>query len=152
MVTSVFFAICFLTLLFGGDKSVRAISVFGLTHLALENIMLLFFTRHPWLFDFYLYLTAGFILDITLMFSSACVMVGLKRKLYFAMSIPLIACQMILLQAPFMSELLFSFTFNDAYLYFMEVFILCARLRQHTRLDYIRTTIILACICAVHLV
>lgn len=139
MISSVFYFLCFVVLLFHVDKEIRVMSVFGMAHILLENLMLWWFSVNSQFFDLSLYLNLCWFLDISVLFGAACVLSGWKKKLTLSLAVPILFCQIIVMQFPLILPDLLSFVINSSYQTWMEVVILCANFRDNTVKEWIKT-------------
>lgn len=80
MIISAMYFVCFAVLLFNTDRGIRVMSAFGITHILCENGLYWWFSEHIQYYDWNLYLTGCWFLDIGLLFSSACVLQGWRKK------------------------------------------------------------------------
>lgn len=139
MISSVFYFLCFVVLLFHVDKGIRIMSVLGMVHILIENIMLWWFSVNTQYFDLSLYLNLCWFLDISVLFGAACVLSGWKKKLTLSLAVPVLFCQIIVMQFPLILPDLLSFVINSSYQTWMEVIILCANFRDNTVKEWIKT-------------
>lgn len=139
MISSVFYFLCFVVLLFHVDKGIRIMSVLGMVHILIENIMLWWFSVNTQYFDLSLYLNLCWFLDISVLFGAACVLSGWKKKLTLSLAVPILFCQIIVMQFPLILPDLLSFVINSSYQTWMEVIILCANFRDNTVKEWIKT-------------
>lgn len=139
MISSVFYFLCFVVLLFHVDKGIRIMSVLGMVHILIENIMLWWFSVNAQYFDLSLYLNLCWFLDISVLFGAACVLSGWKKKLTLSLAVPVLFCQIIVMQFPLILPDLLSFVINSSYQTWMEVIILCANFRDNTVKEWIKT-------------
>ena len=146
MITSIFYFVCFIVLATNENMGIRIMSFFGMIHIILENALLWFFTTHINYFDLTLYLTLCWFLDIALIFGSACVLSGWKKKLTLALAVPLLFCQIIVMQFPFILPDLLGFVLTSSYQTTMEVFILCSSFKDNTIKEWLKTSTILSCL------
>lgn len=65
-------------------------SAFGITHILCENGLYWWFSEHIQYYDWNLYLTGCWFLDIGLLFSSACVLQGWRKNSTLAVSVPVL--------------------------------------------------------------
>lgn len=144
MITSIFYFLCFVILLFRDDKGVRLMSVFGMAHIILENCIYWFFFHNPQYFDITLYMTACWLLDIVLLFLSTCVLKGWKKKLTLSLVIPILFIQMAVMQFPGLLPQAFDFVITSSYQTAMEVYILCSSFKDTTVKEWIKTSSILS--------
>lgn len=153
MVSSLLLGICFLVLLTKKDEGIRLMSFMCLSHLLLENAILVFFTNYIEYFDFGLYLNITTGLDILLVYGIACVVSGLKKKILVGLSIPFLLCQVFILQYPTLfPSFLFSFSLSSAYISFMESFIFVSSFAEAEKSvkEWLKLSIILFCLMVLH--
>lgn len=150
MISSLFLLICFLVLLTKKDKGIRLMSCFCMGHLLLENSIYYFFSRNPYSFDLSLYLTICWSMDTILLFAVGCVLTGVHKKLVAALGIPFLLCQVFIIQYPSLFPALFDFSLSSSYLNFMEAFIFVCSLKDTSVTEWLKTSIILFCIIALH--
>ena len=139
MISSVFYFLCFVVLFFHVDKGIRTMSVLGMVHILAENIMFWWFSENSQFFDLSLYLNLCWFLDISVLFGAACVLSGWKKKLTLSIAVPILFCQIIVMQFPLILPELLSFVINSSYQTWMEVIILCANFRDNTMKEWIKT-------------
>ena len=144
MISSALYFICFAVLLLNADKGIRIMSIFGMIHILIENIMYWWFSVHVEFFDLSLYITMGWLLDIALLFATACVLSGWKKKLTLSLSIPILFCQIIVMQFPFLLPFALSFVINSSYQTLMEVLILCASFKDNTVKEWLKTATVVS--------
>lgn len=152
MISSIFFLICFVTLLTKEDKGVRLMSLMCMGHIFIENGMFFYFLYHPMQFDISLYFTMCWALDSILLFLVGCVLTGAGKKATAALALPFFLCQVFILQYPSVFPDLFNFALNSSYTTFIESFIFVSALKDTSIKEWIQTSIILFCVVAVHIV
>lgn len=152
MVSSIFFLICFVTLLTKEDKGIRLMSCLCMSHILIENAMFFFFLYNPVYFDLSMYLSLCWALDTILLFLVGCVLTGAGKKLTAAVALPFFLCQVFILQYPSVFPDLFNFALNSSYTTFMESFIFVSALKDTSIKEWIQTSIIVFCVIAVHIV
>lgn len=146
MIISALYFVCFAVMLFHSETRVRIMSVFGIIHILAENGLYWWFTEHIQYFDWTLYFTGCWFLDIGLLFASACVLQGWRKKLTLAVSVPVLFSQMIALQFPFIIPQIFGFVAESSYPTMMEMVILCASFKDNTIKEWIKTCIVISCL------
>lgn len=139
MISSVFYFLCFIVLLFHTDKGIRVMSMLGMTHILIENILFWWFSVNSQFFDLSLYLNLCWFLDISVLFGAACVLSGWKKKLTLSLAVPILFCQIIVMQFPLILPDLLSFVINSSYQTWMEIIILCANFKDNTVKEWIKT-------------
>lgn len=139
MISSVFYFLCFIVLLFHIDKGIRVMSMLGMTHILIENILFWWFSVNSQFFDLSLYLNLCWFLDISVLFGAACVLSGWKKKLTLSLAVPILFCQIIVMQFPLILPDLLSFVINSSYQTWMEIIILCANFKDNTVKEWIKT-------------
>lgn len=144
MIISAMYLLCFAVLLFNTDRGIRVMSYFGITHILLENGFYWWFTQHIQYFDWNLYLTGCWFLDISLLFASACVLQGWRKKLTLAVSVPILFSQMLALQYPAVFLQVFDFAMGSSYPTMMEAIILCASFKDTTISEWLKTVSVLS--------
>lgn len=144
MISSVFYFLCFIILLCHSDKGIRIMSVFGMVHIFLENILLWWFSSNTQFFDLSLYLNFCWFLDISFIFGAACILSGWKKKLTLSVAVPILFCQIISMQFPFIIPGLLDFVINSSYQTWMEIIILCANFKDTTIKEWIKTAIVIS--------
>ncbi|UYL84825.1 hypothetical protein pEaSNUABM55_00027 [Erwinia phage pEa_SNUABM_55] len=144
MIASALYFVCFVVLLFHTDKGIRIMSVFGMIHILSENGLYWWFSEHIQYFDWNLYLTGCWFLDIGLLFSSACVLQGWRKKLTLAVSVPVLFSQMLALQYPNVLPDIFGFVVESSYPTMMEMVILCASFKDSTIKEWLKTCVIIS--------
>lgn len=144
MISSVFYFLCFIILLFHSDKGIRIMSVFGMVHIFLENILLWWFSSNTQFFDLSLYLNFCWFLDISFIFGAACILSGWKKKLTLSVAVPILFCQIISTQFPFIIPGLLDFVINSSYQTWMEIIILCANFKDTTVKEWIKTATVIS--------
>ncbi len=142
MISSALYFICFAVLLSNTEKGIRIMSVFGMIHILLENALMFWFSIHIEYFDLSLYLSLCWLLDIALLFSTACVLSGLKKKLMLSLGLPVLFCQIIIMQFPYLLPFGLDFAINSSYQTLMEVMILCASFKDSTVKEWLKTSTI----------
>lgn len=146
MISSLFYFIAFAILCTSAEKGIRAMSIFGMVHILLENVIYWFFSVNILLFDLSLYLTLCWLLDIAFIFASACVFSGWKKKLTLALSVPLLFCQIIVMQFPDLLPGTLDFVINSSYQTAMEIYILCSSFKDNTIKEWIKTSSVWSCL------
>jgi len=144
MISSALYFICFAVLLLNADKGIRVMSIFGMIHILLENAMYWWFSAHGVYFDLSLYMTLCWLLDIALLFGTACVLSGWKKKLTLSVSVPILFCQIIVMQFPFLLPFALNFVINSSYQTLMEVLILCASFKDNTIKEWVKTATVVS--------
>lgn len=144
MISSALYFICFAVLLLNADKGIRIMSIFGMVHILLENLLYWWFSAHSVYFDLSLYMTFCWLLDIALLFCTACVLSGWKKKLTLAVSVPILFCQIIVMQFPFLLPFALNFVITSSYQTLMEVLILCASFKDNTVKEWIKTATVVS--------
>lgn len=144
MISSALYFICFAVLLLNADKGIRIMSIFGMIHILLENVLYWWFSAHGVYFDLSLYMTLCWLLDIALLFGTACVLSGWKKKLTLSVSVPILFCQIIVMQFPFLLPFALNFVINSSYQTLMEVLILCASFKDNTIKEWIKTATVVS--------
>ena len=144
MISSVFYFLCFAILLFHSDKGIRTMSAFGMVHIFLENTLLWWFSSNTQFFDLSLYLNLCWFLDISLIFVAACILSGWKKKLTLSIAVPILFCQIISMQFPFIIPELLDFVINSSYQTWMEAIILCANFKDTTVKEWIKTATVIS--------
>ncbi len=144
MISSALYFICFAVLLLNADKGIRIMSIFGMIHILLENALYWWFSAHGVYFDLSLYMTLCWLLDIALLFGTACVLSGWKKKLTLSVSVPILFCQIIVMQFPFLLPFALNFVINSSYQSLMEVLILCASFKDNTIKEWIKTATVVS--------
>ncbi|QGZ16316.1 putative membrane protein [Erwinia phage Hena1] len=144
MIASALYFLCFAVLLFHTEKGIRVMSVFGMTHILSENGLYWWFTKHIQYFDWNLYFTGCWFLDIGLLFASACVLQGWRKKLTLAVSVPILFSQMLALQYPFVLPEIFGFVVDSSYQTSMEMIILCASFQDNTIKEWLKTVVVIS--------
>lgn len=139
MISSVFYFLCFIVLLFHVDKGIRVMSMFGMAHILIENILFWWFSINSQFFDLSLYLNLCWFLDISVLFGAACVLSGWKKKLTLSLAVPILFCQIIVMQFPLVLPDLLSFVINSSYQTWMEIIVLCANFKDNTVKEWIKT-------------
>ena len=119
-------------------------SAFGITHILSENGLYWWFTQHIQYFDWNLYLTGCWFLDIGLLFASACVLQGWMKKLTLAVSVPVLFSQMMALQYPEVLPQVFDFVTGSSYPTMMEMVILCASFKDTTITEWLKTAAVIS--------
>ena len=143
MIISAMYFVCFAVLLFNTDRGIRVMSAFGITHILCENGLYWWFSEHIQYYDWNLYLTGCWFLDIGLLFSSACVLQGWRKKLTLAVSVPVLFSQMIALQYPAVLPQVFGFVAESSYPTLMEMVILCATFKDSTIVEWLKTVTVI---------
>lgn len=143
MILSGFYLICFLLLLSSKEAGIRYLSVLCTLHIALENAFYFWMSKNPNYFDWSLYLTGCWFLDIALLFCCAFLLQGWKKRLTLATCIPILFSQMLCLQYPYVIPWLFGFAVESAYPSMMEMLILCSSFKDRTIKESIRTSLII---------
>lgn len=146
MISSVFYFLCFLILFFDENKGIKAMAIFGMAYICLENGLYWFFYQHDYLFDFTLYLLLCWFLEILFIFLSACFLEGWKKKLTLSLSLPLLFCQIIVMQYPYLIPQVLNFVITSSYQTSMEIYILCSSFKDTTIKEWIKTSTVLGCI------
>lgn len=146
MISSLFYFVAFAILCYSGEKGIRAMSIFGMAHIILENLICWYFSINILSFDLYLYLTLCWLLDIAFIFASACVLSGWKKKLTLALSVPLLFCQIIVMQFPYLLPVSLDFVINSSYQTAMEIYILCSSFKDNTIKEWIKTSSVWSCL------
>ena len=144
MISSALYFLCFAVLLFNTDKGIRIMSVFGMIHILLENIAYWCFSNHVEFFALSLYLSIGWLLDIACLFLTACVLSGWKKKLTLALAVPVLFCQIIVMQFPFILPSALNFVIDYSYQTFMEITILCASFKDSTVKEWVKTATVVS--------
>lgn len=144
MIASWFYFVCFILLFFNPEKCIRAMACFGIAHTILENAVYFWFYYHPEYFDITLFMTSCWILDICLLFSSACVLKGLRKKLTLSVGVPVLFLQMVTMQFPFLIPGVLNFVLNSSYQTFMETTILCSSFKESPASEWIKSSIIIS--------
>lgn len=144
MISSMLYFICFAILLYNTGKAMRAVCCFGMAHILIENLMLHWFSVHPEFFDLSFYMMLCWMLDIALLFCSACVLSGWKKKLTLSIAVPVLFCQIIAMQFPFVIPQILDFAINSSYQTVMESIILCGSLKDGSIKDWIKTSLIVS--------
>lgn len=144
MIISAFYIFCFIVLLLNTDISIRLMSVFGIIHISIENMVYYWYLAHPNLFELNLYLTGCWFLDILLLFSTACILKGWRKKLTLSIAIPVLFLQMLTMQYPFLIPGVFDFVINSSYSTTMEMIILCASFKDNTITEWIKTVLVIS--------
>lgn len=144
MISSVFYFLCFIILFFHSDKGIRIMSVLGMVHIFLENTLLWWFSSNTQFFDLSLYLNLCWFLDISLIFGAACILSGWKKKLTLSVAVPILFCQIISMQFPFVIPGILDFVINSSYQTWMEVIILCANFKDTTVKEWIKTATVIS--------
>ncbi|AFC21410.1 hypothetical protein [Staphylococcus haemolyticus] len=144
MISSALYFICFAVLLLNADKGIRIMSIFGMIHILLENALYWWFSAHGVYFDLSLYMTLCWLLDIALLFGTACVLSGWKKKLTLSVSVPILFCQIIVMQFPFLLPFALNFVINSSYQTLMEVLILCASFKDNTIKEWVKTATVVS--------
>lgn len=152
MISSALYFICFAVLLLDNDKGIRTMSVFGMVHIVAENILYWWFCSHTYAFDLSLYLTFCWFLDISLIFLTACALTGWRKKLMLALSLPILFCQILVMQFPFILPNALGFTINSSYPTFMEVILLCAAYKSGTIKEWLKTSVVVGFIIIARIV
>ena len=119
-------------------------SVFGITHILSENGLYWWFSEHIQYFDWNLYLTGCWFLDIGLLFASACVLQGWRKKLTLAVSVPVLFSQMMALQYPEVLPEMLNFVTGSSYPTMMEIVILCASFKDSTIVEWLKTASVIS--------
>ena len=144
MISSVFYFLCFIVLLFHSDKGIRVMSMLGMTHIFSENMLLWWFSSNTQFFDLSLYLTLCWFIDIAFVFVAACVLSGWKKKVTLSITIPILFCQIISMQFPLLLPGLLDFVISSSYQTWMEVIILCANFKDATVKEWIKTSSVIS--------
>uniref|UniRef100_A0AAU8GFM5 Uncharacterized protein n=1 Tax=Salmonella phage vB_SEnST11_KE22 TaxID=3161173 RepID=A0AAU8GFM5_9CAUD len=144
MISSALYFLCFAVLLLNADKGIRIMSIFGMIHILLENILYWWFSVHIQFFDLSLYMSLCWLLDIALLFATACVLSGWKKKLMLSVSVPVLFCQIIVMQFPYLLPLALNFVINSSYQTVMEVLILCASFKDNTVKEWLKTATVVS--------
>lgn len=148
MIISALYFLCFAVLLFHIDKGIRVMSAIGIAHILSENGLYWWFSQHIQYFDWNLYLTGCWFLDIGLLFTSACVLQGWRKKLTLAVAVPILFSQMTALQYPDILPQIFNFVTGSSYPTMMEVVILCASLKDTTIVEWLKTSAVISLLVA----
>lgn len=144
MISSALYFLCFAVLLLNDDKGIRIMAFFGMVHVVLENFLYWWFSTHAQFFDLSLYMSLCWLLDIALLFFSACVLSGWKKKLTLTVAVPILFCQVIVMQFPFLIPSLLSFVINSSYQTLMEVLILCASFKDSCVREWLKTATVVS--------
>lgn len=147
MISSALYFLCFTVLLTNIDKEIRVMSLFGMAHILLENTLYWWFSSHIMSFDIILYLTLCWILDVALLFASACILTGLKKKLTLCLAVPVLFLEMIVMQFPYLIPGL-DFVMNSAYQSVMEILIVCATFKDTTKTEVVKAIVVVGLILA----
>lgn len=144
MISSALYFLCFAVLLFNTEKGIRVMSIFGMTHILLENCLYWWFSVHSSFFDLSLYMSLCWLLDIALLFGTACVLSGWKKKFTLSIAVPVLFCQIIVMQFPFILPFALDFVINSSYQTTMEILILCASFKDTTIKEWIKTATVVS--------
>lgn len=152
MVTSIFFALCFLILASRKGTGVKVVAGLCLVYLGLDNLLLFLFGRAE-VFDITLYFTTAWALDSTLLFAVALWVRGIRQITVLVLALPLMLIQVFAIQYPILfPDWIYAFTVNDAHKYFVEVFIFVYSWKDNTVTEWIRTGTVLSLVTLAHLV
>ena len=144
MIISGFYFFCFFVLLLDKSFATRLLAIFGMTHIVAENSIYFWTLNHPQFFDFTLYLLMCWFLDILLIFFSACILKGWRKKLTLFVVVPTLFSQMLAMQYPLLLPGILSFVVNSSYATSMEMIILCASFKDNTIKEWIKTGLVMS--------
>lgn len=152
MISSALYFICFAVLLFNNDVRIRVMSIFGMAHILIENLVYWWFSSHIQYFDLSLYLSICWLLDITLLFLTACILSGWRKKLTLGLALPILFCQIITMQFPDLIPTILGFVVNSSYQTLMEVIIFCASFKDSTVREWVKTSLVMSLVVLARLI
>lgn len=153
MITSMFYGLCFLIILWNKDNGIKIMAGLCLAYLAFENLLFYYFSTNSLPFDITFYFALCWALDSALLFAVACVVSGVRQKLTIALGLPLALVQVFVIQYPTtFPDSLYTFAIQDAHMYFIEVFIFSFAYKDNTIKEWIKTSSILFLAFVAHLV
>lgn len=152
MISSFFYGLCFIIILMNPDKRTKLMAGLCLAYLFISNAIYYYFLYSEF-FDITLYFNICWALDSILLFSVGCTIRGLRQVLIISASLPLMLCQVFVIQYPALfPEYLYTFAVHDAHMYFIEMFIFVHSWQDNTISEWIKTATVLALVSIVHLV
>lgn len=153
MIASYVLLVCFLILLTKKDKSIRLISLMCMGHIIIENLLRFYFYHNISNFDFSLYLNITSFLDVFLIYGISCVVTQLKKKILVGFIVPLILCQLVVIQYPYLfPEWVFSFSINSYYINMMESFLFISSFSEtnDSIKEWLKLSLIMFCLFVIH--
>lgn len=151
MVTSIFFALCFLILASRKGTGVKVVAGLCLAYLCLDNLVLYFFSNAE-TFDITLYFTTAWALDSTLLFAVALWVRGFRQVAILALALPLMLVQVFAIQYPILfPDWIYVFAVDDAHKTFIEVFIFVYSWKDNTVSEWLRTGSVLSLVAVTHM-
>lgn len=152
MVTSIFYALCFLILATRKGTGIKVVAGLCLAYLCIDNLLLFLLSRSE-LFDITFYFTTAWALDSTLLFVVGLSVRGIRQITILALALPLMLIQVFAIQYPiFFPDWIYAFSVNDAHKYFIEVFIFVYSWKDNTVSEWLKTGSVLALVTVTHLV
>lgn len=131
---------------------IRCCALLCCLHIFTENLMIWYFKNHIYAFDFSLYLTLLWALDIILIASCMTILSGMRKKLIIFGSSVVVVMQLVFLQYPYINEFISSTLISQAYFIFIECFILISAMKADSIRDIFRSTSIVFLLISVHLI
>lgn len=152
MISSALYFICFAVLFFHTEKDMRWITIAGMIYILLENILYWWFLNNIYSFDFSIYLACCWFLDVSFLFLTACTLKGWSKKISLAVSIPILFCQILVVQSSSLFPSLTKFAIESSYPTFVEVIIFCYSFKFNTIPEWIKTSTIVSLVVIARLI
>lgn len=151
MIASVLYGLCFLIILLNPDNRTKIMAGLCLAYLFINNLIFWYFLNAEF-FDITFYLNICWALDSTLLFAVGCTVKGLRQILVIALSVPLMLCQVFVIQYPSLfPEYLYVFAVQGAHGYFIEMFIFVHSWQDNTIREWLKTGSVLCLVFMAHM-